>query len=110
MVIAVSAWWWFLLSVLLLAVVGYFDSFAMVVRNAMILMITPNEVRGRPQSVVQMVTATGPSLAGVIAGTGASLVGAGPAFVLGGIASLGLMGLVHRRFPGIWRYRSPDAE
>ncbi|MCX6021754.1 MAG: MFS transporter, partial [Chloroflexi bacterium] len=106
--VAFSLSTWFPLSVLLLAGVGYFDSFAMVMRNTMILMITPDALRGRVQSVVQMVTATGPALAGVLSGAVASAFGAGAALALGGALSLALVGLVHLRIPAVWRFRSRD--
>ena len=85
---------WFWLSLGAGVALGFFDQLAATLRNAVILLITPDELRGRVESIRFMFIAGGPSLGGMQAGAVASLIGAPFTIALGGvvvaIATLGI--------------------
>ncbi|MBI4496970.1 MAG: MFS transporter [Chloroflexi bacterium] len=101
-VIAFSGSTWVPLSVALAALLGYLDSVSVITRNTIILLMTPDALRGRVQSVVQIVVQGSPALAGLQVGTVAALIGAAPALALGGLLCLGMVGLVRLRVPALW--------
>ena len=77
---------WFLLSLLAAGGLGLFDSLQATPRNALILSITPNEIRGRVEAFRHIVTGGMPAMGQLYMGGTASLLGAPLALAVGAIA------------------------
>jgi MFS family permease len=92
------------LSLLFLAVSGAADSVSMTLRHVMRTILTPDELRGRIAAVQRTLGAGGPQLGEFETGVAASLVGAGPAVTLGGLATVLTAVGVMRIVPAIGRY------
>ncbi len=91
---------WFPLSLLCLALIGAFDTVSMVFRHTISQLITPDEMRGRMQSVNMIFFAGGPQFGEVEAGVVARVAGAPFSVITGGFACVGLvllMGLVSKQ-------------
>src|SRR3970282_642935 len=91
------------LSMLALALGGAFDLVSVVLRSTILPLVTPDELRGRVNAVelvfIRASTERGPSESGVAA----ALIGAVPAVVIGGIATIAIAGLWWRLFPSLAR-------
>lgn len=77
---------WLPLSILCLMGVGASDTVSMVLRQTIAQLVTPNEVRGRMQSVNMIFFMGGPQLGEVEAGAAAQFGGAPFSVITGGIA------------------------
>lgn len=97
------------LTLFFLAIAGAADVVSAVFRGTMLLEATPVHLRGRVNSLNQMVVAGGPRLGDVEAGVVAGAIGPGPSIVLGGLACLLGMGVVAARFKELRAYVSPQA-
>jgi MFS family permease len=75
---------WFPLSLVFAALLGVTDAISMAVRHTTIQLATPDELRGRVSSAMQISVQGGNSLGTVTMGAAAQLLGAGPAVALGG--------------------------
>lgn len=90
--------------VLLLAVGGAADLVSMVYRQTILQTTAPDELRGRMQGVFTAVVAGGPGLGDLRAGAMGTAVGAGAAWVVGGVSAavvalaLGLFAPTLRRY------------
>jgi MFS family permease len=98
---------WFPLSLLLFALIGAFDQVSVLMRQSIIQMGTPDELRGRVNSVnflfVGASNQLGPTRAGLVAAASGSAVFA---VVSGGIGCLVGTGLVLLFIPSLWRHRT----
>lgn len=94
------------LTVALLAVAGAADLVSAVVRQTILQVYAPDEMRGRLQGVFVVVVAGGPRLGDVRAGATAAAAGATFSWVGGGIASIVLVVLVVAFVPAFLRYDS----
>ncbi len=91
-----------------LALAGAADSVSAVCRSAIMLMATPDQMRGRMSSIFTLVVAGGPRVGDVESGSVAAAVGTRAAVVSGGILCvLGLIPIVVL-FPAFWRYGADD--
>jgi MFS family permease len=95
----------FWLSLLLLAGSGAADSLSMTLRHATRNLLTPDALRGRVAAVHRALGLGGPQLGEFESGIAASLIGAGPAVVLGGAATTLVALVVMAKFPAILAYR-----
>jgi MFS family permease len=87
-----------------LAVAGAADSVSAVCRSAIMLMATPDAMRGRMSSIFTLVVAGGPRVGDVESGSVAAAFGTRAAVVSGGLLCiLGLAPIV-ALFPAFWRY------
>jgi MFS family permease len=87
-----------------LAVAGAADSVSAVCRSSILLMATPDAMRGRMSAIFTLVVTGGPRLGDVESGSVAALFGAQAAVASGGILCvLGLAPIV-AAFPAFWRY------
>lgn len=93
----------FVLSVVALAVLGASDMVSMVVRLTLEQIATPEEMRGRVGAVNGMFIGASNELGEFRAGISASLFGAVPAVVMGGVGTLLVVGLWSRWFPELRR-------
>lgn len=93
------------LSVLALALAGAADMISVYVRETLLQLWTPDEVRGRVNAVNNVFIGASNELGEFRAGTMAALIGAVPAVVVGGIGTLVVAGLWAWAFPDIRRVR-----
>jgi predicted MFS family arabinose efflux permease len=94
---------WYVVSLLALGVSGFADMISMNVRSTALALATPNRLRGRV-SAVENVFITGANQLGAFeAGAAAALLGAVPAVVAGGIATIGVALAWTRLFPALAR-------
>lgn len=85
---------WLPFSLFCLAMVGASDTVSMVLRQTIAQLVTPDEMRGRMQSVNMIFYAGGPQLGEVEAGIVARVGGAPLSVVSGGIACVIIIGLI----------------
>ena len=93
------------LSALALALAGAADMISVYVRETLIQLWTPDEVRGRVGAVNNVFIGASNELGEFRAGSMAALIGVVPAVVVGGIGTLLVAGLWAYLFPGIRRVR-----
>ncbi len=89
---------WFWLSFLMLFVLGALDNISVVIRATLVLVRTPDQMRGRVSAVSSLFVGTSNQLGGFESGLTAQLFGPIGSVVLGGIGTLLVVGLV----AGIW--------
>jgi Transmembrane secretion effector len=93
----------FLLSFLALAVSGLVDMVSMNIRSVTVALATPDELRGRVTAVEMVFIGASNELGAFESGVAAALVGAVPAVVAGGIATMAIAALWARLFPALAR-------
>ncbi|MBX3071247.1 MAG: MFS transporter [Thermomicrobiales bacterium] len=98
----------FALSLLLLAGSGAADVLSATLRHAARNLLTPDELRGRVASVHRTLAGGGPQLGDFRAGVAASMIGAGPAVAIGGLATVLSAMAISAVLPAISRYRFSD--
>jgi MFS family permease len=87
------------LSLLCLAVLGACDMLSVFVRQSLIQIYTPNDMRGRVGAVSSLFISGSNELGEAESGLLASLIGPVPAVVLGGFGAIGVVLLWSRLFP-----------
>jgi MFS family permease len=95
-------------SVLALALVGASDMVSVTIRETIMQLWTPEEVRGRVNAVNSVFIGASNELGEFRAGTVAHLIGPVPAVVIGGFGSIAIAVLWSRIFPGLRNQRSLD--
>jgi MFS family permease len=96
------------LSVAMLALMGAADMISMYVRQTLVQLRTPDEVRGRVNAVNMVFTGASNEIGGFRAGMVAALIGAVPAVVVGGAGIVAVVGLWAHKFPELRRARYLD--
>jgi MFS family permease len=91
------------LSMTALAVAGAADVVSVVIRFSLVQLNTPDEMRGRVSAVNALFVGTSNQLGEFRAGLAASLFGAVPAALLGGLATMAVAALWMRLFPALRR-------
>ena len=91
------------LSVAALAVAGGADVVSVVIRSTLIQLRTPDEMRGRVAAVNVLFIGSSNQLGEFESGVLASLVGAVPAVVLGGVGTLAMVAVFAALFPSLRR-------
>lgn len=92
LIFAVSENFW--LSVAALFFTGAFDAVSVVIRQTILQLLVPDEMRGRVSSVNGIFISASNELGAFESGLAASLLGAVPSVVMGGLVSLGIVGAV----------------
>jgi hypothetical protein len=105
-VFGVSSILW--LSMLMMAVMGAADMISVNVRQTLVQLRTPDQVRGRVNSVTMVVTGASNELGGFRAGMVAALIGTVPAVVIGGLGTMVVAGLWAYKFPELRHVRRLD--
>jgi MFS family permease len=100
-VFGVSRTMW--LSLLALAVGGAFDLVSVVLRSTILPLVTPDELRGRVNAVEMVFISASNELGAFESGVAAALVGAVPAVIIGGVATLAVAGIWWKLFPTLAR-------
>ena len=90
------------LSLAALAVLGAADGFSVVVRQMIIQLSTPDEMRGRVGAISSVFIATSNSLGDFESGLVASLIGAVATVVVGGLGTMTVVAVWVRLFPELW--------
>jgi MFS family permease len=93
----------FLLSAAALAVSGFADMFSMNIRSTTVALATPDTLRGRVNAVEMVFISASNELGAFESGVAASLIGAVPAVVLGGVATIALAAVWAKVFPPLAR-------
>ncbi|MDE3151019.1 MAG: MFS transporter, partial [Gemmatimonadota bacterium] len=87
------------LSFVLLAVSGMADNVSVVVRWTLLQLMSPPEMLGRVSAVNAIFIGSSNELGAFESGVTARLLGTVPAVILGGLASLGVVGIVTKAVP-----------
>jgi NADH:ubiquinone oxidoreductase subunit K len=91
------------LSLLALAVAGGVDMVSVVLRQTILPLVTPDELRGRVNAVEMVFISASNELGAFESGVAAALVGAVPAVVIGGVAAIVIALGWSRLFPALAR-------
>lgn len=91
------------LSMLALALGAGLDMVSVVLRQTILPLVTPDELRGRVNAVEMVFISGSNELGAFESGVAAALIGAVPAVVLGGIATVLVAGLWWKLFPSLAR-------
>jgi MFS family permease len=89
----------FVLSLVLLAISGMADNVSVLVRSTLLQVLTPEHLLGRVGSVSAIYVGSSNELGAFESGVAARLLGTVPSVVLGGLASLGVVGVIAMRVP-----------
>lgn len=87
------------LSLAALAVGGAVDTVSVVLRQTILPLVTPDELRGRVTAVEMVFISASNELGAFESGVAAALIGAVPAVVVGGIVTIGVALTWTRLFP-----------
>jgi MFS family permease len=98
-VFGLSKWFW--LSFIALLLTGVFDNISVVVRQTMIQLLTPDDLRGRVTGVNQIFIGSSNEIGAMRAGLVAALFGPIAAVVSGGIGTLLVVLVVARAVPAL---------
>lgn len=93
----------FVVSVALLALSGMADNVSVVVRSTLLQVLTPPELLGRVSSVNAIFIGSSNELGAFESGVAARFLGTVRSVVLGGLASLAVVGIVAQRIPRLRR-------
>ena len=94
------------LSVVALFFVGVCDNISVVIRSSLVQLATPDAVRGRVNAVHSLFIGTSNQLGEFESGITAGLLGAVPAALLGGVATLAVVVVWARVFPALRKIES----
>jgi MFS family permease len=100
----------FALSFLFLLLSGAADAVNVIIRQTILQTTVPPEMMGRVSAVTAVFVGCSNELGMAESGLAARLLGTVPSVVLGGLATFGVMGLTHWRFPEIWHLRKVGQE
>ncbi len=100
-VFGVSRSFW--LSLVALCLTGAFDNISVVVRQSLVQLLTPDELRGRVTAVNQIFIGSSNEIGALRAGLMAGAVGPVAAVVLGGIGTIAVAAIVARGVPSLRR-------
>jgi MFS family permease len=89
------------LSILALGTSGAVDMASMVLRSTIVPLVTPDSLRGRVNAVELVFISASNELGAFESGVAAALVGAVPAVVIGGAATIAIAVLWRRSFPDL---------
>jgi MFS family permease len=103
-VFGLSRWFW--LSLLMLALLGALDNVSVVVRGTLLLVRTPDRMRGRVSAVSNLFVGTSNQLGGFESGVAAQLFGPVIAVVAGGVGTLIVVALVAWYWPEMRHLRT----
>ena len=82
-----------------LVVLAAADSISVFIRATLVPLATPDHMRGRVSAVENVFIGASNELGAFESGVAAALLGVGPAVVLGGVATMAVVGLWTRWFP-----------
>lgn len=103
-VLGVSRWFW--LSMLMLFLLGALDNISVIIRSTLVLLRTPDEMRGRVAAVNSLFVGTSNQLGGFESGLAAQLFGPVIAVAAGGVGTLLVVLAVAWIWPEMRRLRT----
>jgi MFS family permease len=106
LIFAVSTIAW--LSMLMLVIMGAGDMISVYVRQTLVQLRTPDQLRGRVNSAATVVTGASNEIGGFRAGMVAALIGVVPAVAVGGLCTVAITALWAYKFPELRRVRHLD--
>ena len=95
----------FWLSLLMLMLLGALDNISVIIRHTLLLTYTPDDMRGRVESVSTVFIGTSNELGGFESGVAAALLGPVGAVVFGGLGTLAVVATVAWRSPQLRKLR-----
>ncbi len=95
----------FVFSALFLFVAGAADAVNVIIRQTILQTSVPPEMMGRVSAVTAVFIGCSNELGMAESGLAARLMGTVNAVIFGGLATFGVMGLTHWRFPELWRLK-----
>ena len=101
---------WFILSVFALFLSGILDGVSVVIRNTVLQLFTPDEMRGRVASVNGMFVGSSNELGAFESGITAKLFGTVKAVVGGGILTLIIVVFMGAKLPSLRKLEFPEEE
>jgi MFS family permease len=96
----------FVLSLAMLVILGALDNVSVVIRSTLVLVRTPDEMRGRVGAVNSLFVSTSNQLGGFESGLAAQLFGPVLAVIGGGVGTLVVVALVAWHWPDMRRLRT----
>ena len=99
----------FALSSILLLLSGMFDNISVLIRSTLVQTLTPTEMLGRVSSVNSIFIGSSNEIGAFESGVAARVLGTVPSVVLGGLASLGVVGIVAMVVPKLRRMQTIEA-
>lgn len=96
------------LSIVMLSLMGAADMVSMYIRQTLVQLRTPDEVRGRVNAVTMVVTGASNEIGGFRAGMVAAWIGAVPAVVIGGFGIAAVAAFWAYKFPELRHARHLD--
>jgi MFS family permease len=100
----------FSFSIGLLVLSGMFDNISVLIRTTLVQTLTPPDLLGRVSSVNSIFIGSSNEIGAFESGVAARLLGTVPAVVLGGLASLTVVGIVAGTIPKLRAMRSIEPE
>jgi MFS family permease len=100
----------FVFSALFLLIAGAADAVNVIIRQTILQTSVPPEMMGRVSAVTAVFIGCSNELGMAESGLAARLMGTVNSVVFGGLATFGVMGLTHWRFPELWRLRKVGHE
>jgi MFS family permease len=97
----------FILSLVLYGLIGAADQVSVVMRNTIIQLATPDELRGRVSAVASVFIGASNQVGAMESGFVAAVTSATFAVVSGGVAAIGVAGLVGWRIKELYNYETP---
>ncbi|MEA3188209.1 MAG: hypothetical protein QOD99_2039 [Chthoniobacter sp.] len=94
---------WFPLSIFLLALTGACDSVSVVVRHTLVQLLTPDAMRGRVSAVNNVFIGSSNELGAFESGMTAAWLGPVASVIGGGLATIGVVLLVRKKWPEVCR-------
>lgn len=92
------------LSLLMLALIGGFDTVSVVIRSTLMQVLVPDELRGRVGAINALFIGTSNELGGFESGAAAALLGPVRAVVWGGMGSIIMVGAVAKIWPEVRKF------
>ncbi|MDP2644868.1 MAG: MFS transporter [Desulfobacterales bacterium] len=99
---------WFPLSLAAMAILGSADMISVYIRNTLIQIATPDEMRGRVSAVNAVFTGASNEIGEFRAGAMAALIGTMPAVIVGGLGSIIVTAACWRLFPNLLKVQRID--
>jgi MFS family permease len=100
----------FVFSTLFLLIAGAADAVNVIIRQTILQTSVPPAMMGRVSAVTAVFIGCSNELGMAESGLAARLMGTVNSVVFGGLATFGVMGLTHWRFPELWRLKKVGSE
>ncbi|MFN8309426.1 MAG: MFS transporter [Chitinophagales bacterium] len=98
----------FILSFFMLFLTGAFDNISVVIRQTILQLMTPDDMRGRVSSVNQIFISSSNEIGAFESGVAAKMLGTVPSVVFGGCMTLAVVGLIYTLVPSMRKLKLED--